>query len=90
LLLQTVALARRPAAPRFRAHLADQLVSGAQRVQMYFAATPDQPTWIKGVPLFGRRLAAAWDRIVEVRGNLRALLEPYTANLEQLRPAADF
>jgi predicted PurR-regulated permease PerM len=68
----------------FAPQLADQLVSGAQRVQMYFAATPDQPTWIKGVPLFGRRLGAAWDRIVEVRGNLRALLEPYTANLEQL------
>jgi predicted PurR-regulated permease PerM len=68
----------------FAPHLADQLVSGAQRVQLYFAATPDQPTWIKGVPLFGRRLGAAWDRIVEVRGNLRALLEPYTANLEQL------
>ena len=52
--------------------------------KLYFAATPDQPAWIKGVPLFGRRLGAAWDRVVEVRGNLRALLEPYTANLEQL------
>jgi predicted PurR-regulated permease PerM len=68
----------------FAPHLADQLVSGAERVQSYFAATPDQPAWIKGVPLFGRRLGAAWDRVVEVRGNLRALLEPYTANLEQL------
>jgi predicted PurR-regulated permease PerM len=65
-------------------HLADQLVSGAERVQSYFAATPDQPAWIKGVPLLGRRLGAAWDRVVEVKGNLRALLEPYTANLEQL------
>jgi predicted PurR-regulated permease PerM len=63
--------------------LADQLVSGAQRVQSYFAATPDQPAWIKGVPLFGRRLGATWDRVVEVKGNLRSLLEPYTANLEQ-------
>jgi predicted PurR-regulated permease PerM len=36
------------------------------------------------VPLLGRRLGAAWDRVVEVKGNLRALLEPYTANLEQL------
>jgi predicted PurR-regulated permease PerM len=68
----------------FAPHLADQLVSGAQPVQSYFAATPDQPTWIKGVPLFGRRLGAAWDRVVEVKGNLRALLEPYTTNLEQL------
>jgi predicted PurR-regulated permease PerM len=67
----------------FAPHLADQLVRGAQHVQSYFAATPEQPAWIKGVPLFGRRLGAAWDRIVEAKGNLRALLEPYTANLEQ-------
>jgi predicted PurR-regulated permease PerM len=52
----------------FAPHLADQLVSGAQRVQSYFAATPDQPTWIKGVPLFGQRLGAAWDHVVEVKG----------------------
>jgi hypothetical protein len=42
----------------------------------------------KAVPLFGRRLGAAWDRVVEVKGNLRALLEPYIANLEQLMTGA--
>src|SRR5437763_608858 len=68
----------------FAPHLADQMVRGTQRVQSYFAATPEQPAWIKTVPLLGRRLAAGWDRVVEVKGNLRALLEPYTANLEQL------
>jgi predicted PurR-regulated permease PerM len=67
----------------FAPHLADQMVRGTQRVQSYFAATPEQPAWIKSVPLLGRRLGLAWDRIVEVKGNLRALLEPYTANLEQ-------
>jgi hypothetical protein len=45
-------------------------------VQSYFTATPDQPTWIKAVPLLGPRLGAAWDRVVEVKGNLRALPEP--------------
>src|SRR5438105_11143921 len=68
----------------FAPHLADQMVRGTQRVQSYFAATPEQPAWIKGVPLLGRRLGTAWDRVVEVKGSLRALLEPYTANLEQL------
>jgi predicted PurR-regulated permease PerM len=68
----------------FAPHLADQMVRGTQRVQSYFAATPEQPAWIKTVPLLGRRLGAAWDRVVEVKGNLRALLEPYTTNLEQL------
>jgi predicted PurR-regulated permease PerM len=65
-------------------HLADQMVQGAERIQSYFAATPEQPGWIKGLPLFGRRLGAAWDRMVEAEGNLRILLEPYIANVEQL------
>jgi predicted PurR-regulated permease PerM len=65
-------------------HLADQMVRGTQRVQAYFAATPQQPAWIRGLPLVGRRLGAAWNRVVELRGDLRALLEPYTADLERL------
>jgi predicted PurR-regulated permease PerM len=65
-------------------HLADQLVRGAERVQSYFATTPEQPAWIGGLPLIGRRLGAAWDRVVEAQGNLRAVLEPYTANVEQV------
>jgi predicted PurR-regulated permease PerM len=69
-------------------HLADQLSRGIQRIQSYFAAIPEQPAWIKGTPLVGRRLAAAWDRVVQVQGNLRALAEPYTANLELVMIAA--
>ena len=65
-------------------HLADQLGQGMDRVQAYFAATPEQPTWITGLPLIGRRLGAIWDRVVEAQGNLRALAEPYTAYLEQV------
>jgi predicted PurR-regulated permease PerM len=65
-------------------NLADQMVQGAQRVESYFAATPDQPVWMRGLPLVGRRLAAAWDKVIEAEGNLRILLEPYTANVEQV------
>ncbi len=68
----------------FAPHLADQLVRGTQHVQEYFAATPEQPDWMRSLPLGSRRLGAAWDRVVEVKGNLRALAEPYTANLEQV------
>jgi predicted PurR-regulated permease PerM len=64
-------------------HLADQMVRGAERVQSYFATTPERPAWIAGLPLVGRRLAAVWDRMVEAQGNVRTLLEPYTAELEQ-------
>ncbi len=69
-------------------HLADQIAQGMERVQSYFAATPEQPSWIKGVPLVGRRLAAGWDRFVETKGNLRALLEPYTADVEHIMVGA--
>jgi predicted PurR-regulated permease PerM len=64
-------------------HLADQMVRGAERVQSYFATTPQRPAWIEGLPLVGLRLAAAWERVVEAQGNLRTLLEPYTADVEQ-------
>jgi predicted PurR-regulated permease PerM len=63
--------------------LADQMVRGAQRVEAYFAAIPEQPAWMRGLPLVGRRLAGAWDKIIDAEGNLRTLLEPYTANVEQ-------
>jgi predicted PurR-regulated permease PerM len=69
-------------------HLADQMVRGTHRVQAYFAATPEQPVWIKSLPLFGRRLAAAWDRVVEVKGDLRTLLEPYTENIRHIMVGA--
>jgi len=55
-----------------------------EHVQSYFAATREQPEWIRSLPFGARRLGAAWDRVVEAKGNLRALLEPYTANLDQL------
>jgi hypothetical protein len=45
---------------------------------------PKQPAWIKSLPLLGRRLAAAWNRVVEVKGDLRTLLEPYTADIQQM------
>jgi predicted PurR-regulated permease PerM len=64
-------------------HLADQLSQGMERVQTYFSTTPAEPAWIKGLPLVGRRLGAAWDRVVEAQGDLRTLIEPYRANLEQ-------
>jgi len=65
-------------------HLADQLSRATQHVQSFFAATPEPPGWLGRLPLVGRRLGAAWDRIVEAKGNLRTVLEPYTADLEAM------
>src|SRR5271165_3690082 len=64
-------------------HLADQLSQGMERVQTYFSTTPEEPTWIKGVPLVGRRLEAVWDRVVAAQGDFRTLIEPYRADLGQ-------
>jgi predicted PurR-regulated permease PerM len=57
-------------------HLSDQLGQGMDRVEAYFVATPEQPAWIRGLPLIDQRLGAAWDRVVEAQGNLRTLAEP--------------
>jgi predicted PurR-regulated permease PerM len=65
-------------------HLVDQMVKGTHRVQAYFASTPQQPAWMRNLPLVGRKLAAGWDRVIAVKGNLRTLAEPYTADLEQM------
>jgi predicted PurR-regulated permease PerM len=69
-------------------HLADQLVQGATRIESYFAATPERPGWITSLPLVGRRLGAAWDQVVQAKGNLRRLLEPYTADVQQFMISA--
>jgi predicted PurR-regulated permease PerM len=69
-------------------HLADQLGQAVQRAQSYFAATPEPPAWIKSLPLVGRRITTGWDRVVEVKGNLRTLLEPFAQDIEQVMIAA--
>ena len=65
-------------------HLAEQLGQGMQRAETYFAAAPEQPAWLAGLPLVGKRLTAAWARMVEVQGNLHALLVPYAANVQNM------
>lgn len=65
-------------------HLAEQVGQGMQRAETYFAAAPEQPAWLAGLPLVGKRLTAAWARMAEVQGNLRALLEPYAADVQNM------
>jgi predicted PurR-regulated permease PerM len=68
--------------------LVEQLGKGVEQAKSYFAVSPQKPAWIVGLPLVGRQLAAVWDRIVEAEGDLRALIEPYAATLEQIVVAA--
>jgi predicted PurR-regulated permease PerM len=68
--------------------LAEQLRQGIERAGAYFAASPEKPEWIAGLPLIGRHLAVAWDRVVAAGGNLRALWEPYATNVEEFMVVA--
>jgi len=68
-------------------HLAEQLGQEILRVETYFAAAPEQPAWLAGLPLVGNRLTPVWERMVEVQGNMRALLEPYAVNVQNLMVA---
>ena len=69
-------------------HLTEQLGQGTQRIEAYFAAAPEQPPWLVGLPLVGKRFASAWDTAVAAHGDIRALLEPYAVNLKQTMVAA--
>lgn len=87
LLLSSIALVAVPVlliAPS----LTDQLSQGIQRAREYFAASPQRPGWIVGMPFVGPRLAAVWDRLVEAEGDLRAVVQPYAENVEQIMVAA--
>ena len=72
----------------FAPHLADQMVRARNVCRHVSRRHPSSQPRSKSCRSFGRRLGAAWDRVVEVKGNLRALLEPYIANLEQLMTGA--
>jgi predicted PurR-regulated permease PerM len=87
LLLSAIALVGVPvlvAAPS----LAEQLSQAMQEAQSYFSVSPEMPAWIAGLPLVGRHLAGYWDRVVEAEGDLRALVEPYAATLQQIMVTA--
>jgi predicted PurR-regulated permease PerM len=64
-------------------HLADQLGQATQRFEAFFSAAPEKPAWIDGLPVIGRRLSGGWDKLVTAEGDLRTLIEPYTAHVEQ-------
>jgi hypothetical protein len=69
------------------ANRASRHITQDSRLWQTNSGNPISP-WIGSLPLVGRRLGAAWDRVVEVKGNLRALRQPYTADLEQVMIAA--
>jgi len=57
-------------------HLAEQVGEGMQRAETYFAAAPEQPSWLAGLPLVGKRLTAAWARMAEVQATYMLCWNP--------------
>ncbi len=63
--------------------LGDRLTQGASRVQDYFASSPQIPPSLAGLPVVGERLASAWNKLLVAEGDIRTVLEPYSASLRQ-------
>jgi predicted PurR-regulated permease PerM len=64
--------------------LTEHLTAGIQRIQAYFAATPEQPAWFASVPILGARLGRVWNEVAQAKGNLRITLEPYSETVRQI------
>jgi predicted PurR-regulated permease PerM len=64
--------------------LTEHLTAGMQRVQAYFASTPEQPAWFANVPFLGARLGRIWDELAQAKGDLHTTLEPYSETVRQL------
>ena len=63
--------------------LAERLSQGGNRVQEYFAGSPQVPARLADLPVVGERLAKVWNRAMLAEGGIRTMLEPYSESLRQ-------
>lgn len=64
--------------------LGERLTQGAGRLRDYLASAPQIPPRLAGLPVVGDRLASMWDKVLLAKGNIRTVLEPYSAELRQI------
>lgn len=64
--------------------MTDQVGQVLQHAQGYFAAAPEQPAWLAGVPLAGKRLARVWGEAAKVEGDLGTAIAPYSDTIRQM------
>jgi predicted PurR-regulated permease PerM len=64
--------------------LGERLTQGAGRLRDYLASAPQIPPKLAGLPVVGDRLASMWDKMLLAKGNIRTVLEPYSAELRQI------
>src|SRR5215467_1434228 len=63
--------------------LGERLTQAAGRLRDYLAGAPQIPPRLAGLPVVGDRLASMWDKALLAKGGIRAVLEPYSAELRQ-------
>ena len=63
--------------------LTDELKEFLAHVQTYFAATPERPDWLDGLPLIGSKLVAAWEGLLRAKGDVATALAPHSATLQE-------
>src|SRR5262249_43601855 len=68
--------------------LGERLTQGAGRLRDYLAGAPQIPPRLAGLPVVGDRLASMWDKALLAKGGIRAVLEPYSAELRQMSVGA--
>src|SRR5215471_13374364 len=63
--------------------LGERLTQGAGRLRDYFAAAPQIPSWLAGLPFVGERLASLWDKVLLAKSDISTVLVPYSAALRE-------
>ena len=63
--------------------LGERLVDGIQRVQAYFAGSPELPNWIAQVPWAKESVVRLWSSLAEPGSALQTVIKPYSAELRK-------
>src|SRR6516164_5444058 len=63
--------------------LGERLTQGAGRLRDYFTSAPQIPSWLAGLPVVGERLASMWNKVLLAKGDIGAVLEPYSDKLRE-------
>lgn len=64
--------------------LGERLVDGIQRVQEYFAASPELPGWIAKIPFASDAIGRLWSDLRSPESIFQQVIMPYSAELRRL------
>jgi predicted PurR-regulated permease PerM len=64
--------------------LSERLLGAEQRFEAYFETMPAEPEWLTSLPLVGHRLDVIWDKVAAAQGDIHAIVQPYTSDIEKV------